>query len=84
MLKFRVDAETVTFDELLALMDKKLSVCRAVMIRSLLDETGAPVPEAEAMQRVGKLSLTQLGPAINALADALRDALLPPASGNES
>jgi len=64
-IKFRIDAERITLNDLIAIEDGLTSrASRALLARCLVDAEGDYMPEEEALQVIGGLNLLVLKRAV--------------------
>ena len=68
-IHFRIDAERMTFDDFIAMVEGTMSEKRNVMARFVVDDAGAYVPEAEGRQRIGQIPIGQVKRTIESFLD---------------
>ena len=86
-IKFQVDAERLTLNDLIALEDENQSprFMRDFLARFVVDDKGVYMEENEAQQMVGNLSLAELKETVDGFAvavEGLQESIVPKASAS--
>lgn len=68
-IRFRIDAERMTFDDFIAVVEGTMSEKRNVMARFVVDDAGAYLPEVDGRKRIGSLPLGQVKRTIESFLD---------------
>ena len=85
---FKLDIESLTFDELIAIQENSLGLreVKVLLARYATDSDGEPLPEAEANTALGSMTLRQMKETFAAFGEQLKAemaATLPNATGKK-
>jgi len=86
-LRFLVDTDRLTFDDLIALENAKASDVKRVMCTCLVDAEDKFYPAKEAEKIIGTIPLSQLQEATQKFGEAMeafKNKAIPPNGGNKS
>ena len=59
-IHFKLDVEDLTFDEMIAIQDGKLRQAKTILVKFATNGDGAKLPEAEANELIGALTVAQM------------------------
>lgn len=83
-LRFKLDPERLTLDQLIGMQDGEYKAMRDVLAMSLVDNRGEFLTEDEAKKIIGGLKLSQVLETANEFIKQVRDTAVNPTSGESS